>query len=188
MPPRPQYLTDDVPAMLPFAGAALEALAQRVGARQHIVAVEQIKHGKRSCAGQRIAGKRSAEAARAGSVHDFGAACNGGKQAVRRRETSPSQSGRARCRNCSLAKSVPVRSKAGLHFIGDKENAVLVTKVKQNLEVIGGRGDESSLSHHGLGNHGRNFFVGDNPLDMCPRGGARNRDRTTGISGCKSKR
>ncbi len=71
-------VADDGPAALPFAGAALEAVAEFVGASEQILALEQIEHGQGCGAGERIAGEGSAEAAGAGSIHDFGAAGNGG--------------------------------------------------------------------------------------------------------------
>src|SRR3977135_2275422 len=70
-------VADDGPAALPLASSALELIAQLISALEQIFMFEQIENSQCRGAGERIAGEGAAQAARTGSVHDFGAASDG---------------------------------------------------------------------------------------------------------------
>ena len=98
MPPRPRTSPTIGQRRLPFAGAALKAVAEFVGAGQQVFALEHIEHGQRGRAGQRIAGERAAEAAGAGRVHDLGAAGDGGQRQSTAERLRGHDEDPARCR------------------------------------------------------------------------------------------
>jgi len=54
---------------------------------------------------------------------------------------------------------------AGLHFVGDEENAVLAADILQELEIIARRNDEAAFAKDGLGNHRGNGFGGYGALE-----------------------
>ena len=54
---------------------------------------------------------------------------------------------------------------AGLHFVGDEEDAVLVAEIDQHLEIVRRRRDESAFAENRLGDHGGDFFVRDHALE-----------------------
>src|ERR1700686_545634 len=56
-------------------------------------------------------------------------------------------------------------SEAGLDFVGDEQDAVLVAEIDQDLEVIWRWRDEAAFAEYWFGNHGGNFFVGDDALE-----------------------
>ena len=142
----------------------LEAVAEFVGASQQILAFEQIEHGQRRGAGERIAGERSAESAGAGSIHDFGAAGD------RSQRQSAAQRFRGDDKIRLDAVALAGKQRAGaaetrLHFVGNKEDAVLVAEIDQHLEVIRRRRDESAFTQNWLGDHGSDFFVCHHALE-----------------------
>ena len=47
---------------------------------------------------------------------------------------------------------------ARLHFVGDKENAVLPADILQQLEVVARRNDKTAFTEDGLGDHGGDGF------------------------------
>src|SRR6266550_2287280 len=54
---------------------------------------------------------------------------------------------------------------AGLHFVGDEENAVLATDALQQLEIAGRRNDEAAFAENGLGDHGGDGFGSHRTLE-----------------------
>jgi len=53
---------------------------------------------------------------------------------------------------------------AGLHFVGDEENAVLAADILQQLEVAGRGNDEAAFAENGLGDHGGDGLGSDGTL------------------------
>ena len=56
-------------------------------------------------------------------------------------------------------------SEAGLHFVGDEENAVLAADALQQLEIAGRRNDEAAFAENGLGDHGGDGFGSHRTLE-----------------------
>src|SRR5260370_10831776 len=70
-------VADEIPFLLPAAGAFFKTLAEGGGAREQTLFLDGFDGGERGGAGDRVAAVCSAERAQAGRVHDFGAAGNG---------------------------------------------------------------------------------------------------------------
>jgi hypothetical protein len=56
-------------------------------------------------------------------------------------------------------------SEAGLHFVGDKENAVFAADILQELEVLTRRDDETAFAENRLGDDGGDGFGSDGTLE-----------------------
>ena len=126
--------------------------------------LKQIEHGESGGAGKRIAGESSAEAAGSGRVHDFGAAGDGGK----RQSTAQGFRSDENVGLDAVAFAGEERagaSEAGLHFIGDEENAVLVAEIDEHFEIVRRRSDESAFTQDRFGNDRGDFFIGDDALE-----------------------
>ena len=120
-------------------------VAQFVGARVQVLLLEHVEHGQRGFAGDRIAGKCSAQPAGAGRVHDFGATGD-------RRQRQSSTDRLRRDDDVGLdAVAFAGKERAGaaepaLHFVGDEQHAMLVADVDQDAEIIQRRSDEAAFA------------------------------------------
>src|SRR6266851_8670148 len=54
---------------------------------------------------------------------------------------------------------------AGLHFVGDEENAALAADILQELEVASRWNDEAAFAKNGLGDHGSDGFGSDGAFE-----------------------
>src|SRR6516162_358040 len=72
------HLADEIPFPLPDASALFKTFADFGGARQQAILLYAFDHGERRGTRQGVSAKGSAEGARAGRVHNFGAAGDGG--------------------------------------------------------------------------------------------------------------
>src|SRR5882724_9056271 len=106
----------------------------------------------------------SAERTHARGVHDFGAAGDRGDGHASAKRLGHGDEIRL---DAEMFGSKPFAGagEAGLHFVGDEENAVLAANVLQKLE-IGARGnDEAAFAENGLGNDGGNGFRSNGTLE-----------------------
>jgi len=71
-----------------------------------------------------------------------------------------------------------VRPKAGLNFIGDEEHAVLVAKLDEEFEIVGGEQQIPPSQETGSAMDCRDLFLRDHSFKRCPRDAAHNTDRT----------
>src|SRR6266513_165583 len=106
----------------------------------------------------------SAKRAHAGCVHDFGAASDGGDGHATAERLRHGDQIR---RDAEMFGSEPFAGagEAGLHFVGDEENAVLATDALQQLEIAGRRNDEAAFAENGLGDHGGDGFGSHRTLE-----------------------
>src|SRR2546427_12963453 len=106
----------------------------------------------------------AAERANAGGVHDFRAASH-------RSDGHAAAEGFRRGDQIGLdaemfgGKPFARAGEAGLHFVGDKENAVLAANVLQQLEVVARRNDEAAFAEDGFGDDGGDGFGSDDTLE-----------------------
>src|SRR5690242_8720751 len=107
---------------------------------------------------------RAAKRANARGVYDFGAAGDRG-------DRHAAAEGLRRGDQIGLdtemfgGKPLAGAGEAGLHFVGDKENALLAANVLQQLEVIARRNNEAAFAKDGFGDHGGDGFGSDNTLE-----------------------
>ena len=93
--------------------------------------------------------RRCCQSAGIGRVHDFGAAGDGGEgQATAQRFRGDEESGSTP--KCSEANHFTGAADAGLHFVGDEEDAVLVGRFRGSPGKIPGRDDKTAFAKHGL--------------------------------------
>jgi hypothetical protein len=65
-----------------------------------------------------------------------------------------------------MANILPVRPKAGLDFVGDKEDAVLVEDLLDFTEIVERRNDDSAFAHDGLGDESGDIASGGEADDV----------------------
>src|SRR5208337_189982 len=158
------HVTNDRPAALPLAGPTLETITEFVGTNQQIFFFKQIEHSQCGGAGERVAGKGAAEAAGSGRIHNF---CASGDSSERQTAAQRFRGNKKiRLDAIALAREKCARtSEAGLNFVGNKQNSVLVAEIDQRFEVIRRRSNESTFSQDRFGDHGGNFFVGNDAFE-----------------------
>src|SRR6266404_8960654 len=131
----------------PLLRPLLKMVANYVSALQQIVSLEDIQN--RVCRGarERISSECSTQTARSRTVHNFGAAgdrCE--RQSATERFGSHNQ---VRFNAVMLAGEHLSRApKAGLHFVGDKQDAVLMADIHHDAEKLGRRRDEASFTEN----------------------------------------
>src|SRR6266849_8259522 len=106
----------------------------------------------------------AAKSAHTGSVHDLGAAGDGGdRHAAAERLRHGNQIGL----DAEMFGSEPFAGagEAGLHFIGNEENAVLAADILQELEIIVRRNDEAAFAKNGFGDDGSDGFGSDGTFE-----------------------
>ena len=135
-----------------------------VRARAEILFLEYIEHRQGRLARQRIARKRSAQTAGAGSIHDFGASCDRGQ-----RQTAADRFGRdenVRLNAVALAGEHRARAgESGLHFVGDEQHAVLAANIDQGAEELRRRRDKSAFPEDRLDDHSRHALLRHHALE-----------------------
>ena len=107
---------------------------------------------------------RAAERANAGGVHDFGAAGDRGYGHA---------AAEGFCRGDQIGLDAEMfggepfagAGETGLHFVGDKENAVLAANILQQLEVVARRNDEAAFAEDGFGDDGGDGFGSDGTFE-----------------------
>src|SRR5204863_5105401 len=107
---------------------------------------------------------RAAERANAGGVHDFRAAGDRGDGHATAEGFRHGDQIRV---DAEMFGGEPFAGagEAGLHFVGDKENAVLAANVLQQLEVVARRNDEAAFAEDGFGDDGGDGFGSDDTLE-----------------------
>ena len=114
---------------------ALDALAERVGAVDQPFLGDHVEHRERRRAGDRAAGIGAAEPARVRRVHDRGAADD-----ARQRKAAGQRFGdgdQVRLDAGILdAEHLAGAREAGLHLVGDQQDAVLVADLAQRLAAV----------------------------------------------------
>src|SRR6266851_5155342 len=111
-----------------------------------------------------MAAEGSAESAHAGGVHDFGAAGDGGDGHA---TTQGFRHGDQIRLDAEMFGGEPFASagEAGLHFVGDEEDAVLAADSLQQLEIIARGNDEAAFTENGFGDHGGDGFGRDGTVE-----------------------
>ncbi len=112
--------------------ALLEAGAEVFRAVAEVFILDHVENGMGRRNADRAAGIRAAQAAGAGGVHDFGAAGDGcNREAAAQALGHGHQVGRDAI--VFHGEQFAGTGKAGLHFVGDQQNAVLVADFAQGL-------------------------------------------------------
>ena len=111
--------------------------------------VDHVEHGERRGLRDRVADEGAADAAGDGRVHDLGAAEHAReRQAVRDRLRDADQVGLdARVLDREEAAGA---AEAGLHLVGDEDDAVAVADLAHACDELGRRDDEAALALHRL--------------------------------------
>src|SRR5437667_3430702 len=106
----------------------------------------------------------AAERANAGSVHDFRAT---GDRGDGHATAEGFRHGDQIRLDAEMFGSKPFAGagEAGLHFVGDKENAVLAANVLQQPEVVARRNDEAAFAEDRFGDHGGDGFGSDGTFE-----------------------
>ena len=124
-------------------------VAERVGALDQLLLGDHVEHGECRRAGDRAAGIGAAEAARIRRVHDRGPADD-----ARQREAAGERFGDGDEVGLDAgildAEHLAGAREAGLHLVGDQQDAVLVADRAQRLEQFGRRRMEAALALHRL--------------------------------------
>src|SRR5260370_1061936 len=134
------------------------------GTREEAVFLDGFDGGQGGSAGSGVTAEGSAESADAGGVHDFGAAGDRG-------DGHAAAEGFGHGDQISLdaemfgGEPFAGAGEAGLHFVGNEENAALAADILQELEIIVRGNDEAAFAKNGLGNHRGNRFGGDGTLE-----------------------
>src|SRR5580698_2574740 len=106
----------------------------------------------------------SAESADGGGVHDFGTTCDSGdRHATSERFRRQDQVGL----NAEMFGREPFAGarEAGLHFVGDEEDAVLAANRMQGFEITARRDDEAPFAQNWFGDYGGDGFGSDVALE-----------------------
>src|SRR5207302_562310 len=146
------------------SGALFKVFADGRGAREQAVLLNGFDGRERGGARKRMSTIRAAERANSGRVHDFRAASHRG-------DGHATAEGFRRGDQIGLdtemfgGKPFAGAGEAGLHFVGDKENAVLAANVLQQLEVVARRNDEAAFAEDRLGDDGGDRFGSDGTFE-----------------------
>src|SRR5258708_7489359 len=134
------------------------------GTREEAVFVDGCDGGQGGSAGSGVTADGSAESADAGGVHDFGAAGDGGDGHA---SAKGFRHGDEIGLDAEMFGGEPFAGagEAGLHFVGDEENAVLAADVLQQLEVVARGNDEAAFAENGLSDDGGDGFRSDGALE-----------------------
>ena len=143
----------EIVTLLHLLQARGDALADMVGAVDQLLLLEHVEHGHRRCNRQRVAGIGAAEAARIGGVHDLRLADH-----ARQREAA----GEALRHGDEVRLHVVMFHRehlagaavAGLHFVGDQHDAVLVADLAQRAHQLRRRLVEAAFALHRLDDDG----------------------------------
>src|ERR1019366_10364020 len=115
-------------------------------------------HSQSCSAGERVPGESATKTSWSRCVHDFGASGDSSE-----RQSSAHGFGRddkIRLDAVTLAGEESTRaSEAGLNFVRNEQDAMLLAKLGQHLEVARRWCDESAFSKHRLSNHRGNLLV-----------------------------
>src|SRR5258708_14627141 len=132
-------------------------LADGGGAGEEAVFLDGFDGGKRGGAGSGVAAEGPAESADAGGIHNFGAAGYGGDGHATAEGFGHGDQIRL---DAEVLGGEPFAGagEAGLHFVGDEEDAVLAADILQQLEVVARGNDEATFAENGFGDHGGGGF------------------------------
>ena len=130
-------------------------------ALQQVFLLENVQHGQRRGAGNRAAGIGAAQAACRGGVHHLGAAHHAGDRVATGHGFGHGDHVR---RDAALLDGKPGAGAAGagLNFVGNQQNAVLVAQGAQALQKLGGGHIEAAFALHRFhddGGHAAGFDV-----------------------------
>src|SRR6266478_10035060 len=139
-------------------------LADSGGTGEQAVFLDGFDGGKRGGAGSGMAAEGSAESAHAGGVHDFGAAGDGGDRHATAEGFGHGDEIRLDAEMFG-GKPFAGAGEAGLHFVGDEENAVLAADILQQLEIIARGDDEAAFAENGFGDDGGDGFGSNGTLE-----------------------
>src|SRR5262245_24813115 len=143
------HLADAVHAARDRVELGADALAELPGLGEEGVVTDAIEHGRRGCAGQRIATEGSAEAAGADRVHQLGAPGNGRE----RQAAAERLAGHEQVRLDAVVLGCPHRpgpADAALHLVGHVQDPVPLAELLQAAREVLGHDDEPALALHGL--------------------------------------
>src|SRR5580693_10699502 len=104
-----------------------------------------------------MAAECSAESADGGGVHDFGTTCDSGdRHATSERFRGQDQVGL----DAEMFGGEPFAGtrEAGLHFVGDEEDAVLAANGVNGFEIVARWDNEAAFAQNRFGDHGGNGF------------------------------
>ena len=156
--------------------ALLQPGAKCIGAVAELFLLDDVEHGMRRGDADRATAIGAAKAAGAGRVHDLGAAGDG-----RQREAA----GKALGHGGQIGRHLMVvhgehlagAGKAGLHLVGDQQDAVLVADLAQRRHEIARRLVEAALALHRLEDDRGNAVRIDIGLEQLVERGERVRHR-----------
>ena len=129
------------------------------------VVLEDVDRGERRGAGERVAAVGAAEAADVGGIHDLGAAGDG------RERKPPAMPFAVVIRSGTMPKMLAGEQRAGageagLHLIGDEDDAVRAAPLHERGEEAVGGNDEAALALDGLDDDRGEVLGADLLLDL----------------------
>src|SRR5207249_8155735 len=143
----PPHVADQRTAPRPFARARLDARANRLAASQQVSRLEEIEHGVRGRAGDRVAAVRAAKPTLDRRIHQLRTADD-----ARQRQAGGHRFGRDQ--QVGLDAVVLAREHATgaaetwLHFIDDDDDAVAAAERGKLREIADRRHDEAAFSEY----------------------------------------
>ena len=181
----PAHVADEREAGLPGLGARSHRGADGVGAREQGAVLERVEHGVGGGQGHRVAAVGAAETAHAGRVHDLGAAGDPGQgQAARDGLRGHEQVGHDA--GVLAGEELARAAEAGLHLVGDEQDAVLLGESPEPRQVLAGRHHEAALAEHRLHDHRRHLLGGHVALEEVLEGVHAGDAAAPGTRGCTS--
>src|SRR6266404_6383386 len=142
-------VSDQRPLLLPATCAQFKMLSESGGPGEQAFLFDRFDRGQRRGARSWVPAEGAAKRSDAGRVHDFRAAGHGGYGHAAAEGFRHGDQIRL---DAEMFRSEPFAGarEAGLHFVRDKENAVLTANVLEQLEIIARRNDEAALTKNGL--------------------------------------
>ena len=149
-------------SLLEFAELADGVVTDLHGVGKQIFLLKKLDVGDRGGTGDRIAAKGGEVIAGLIRIGDFRARSVGAKRETIRDAFGTDENVR---HNAVIfdREHLSRAAEAGLHFIGDEENAVMIEDLLYFQEVIGRRHDDAAFAHNRLGDEGRDI-VGSGEL------------------------
>jgi hypothetical protein len=141
-----------------------KVLAKRAGTHQQLAVGKLFNHRQRRCATCGVAPEGATQAAGPGSIHDLRAPGD-----RRQGHAAPKRLGRENeiglDTEMRTGKKLPSAAETGLHFIGDEDDAAIMTDLHQRGQKSSRRHDKAAFAEHRLNHNGGDGFGGHNTAE-----------------------